>query len=881
MSSYKIRGTPVSETVKSVTLSMLKCGRIFHTSSIRNKDLIHAAHDLLSDIKLTNDIEPKYVLGHLSCMYMFNDPIMKWIRAEYPIVNLKKLIPESMLVKKDTGQKKIYYSQHVTPESYKKHGTPILLTSKYYSEECFAVEGFIDDLISVDRPLSLPITNEVIRKVIDRITFLIKNHEEYWIYAVQELYSVYIKRIYGLSNLGDFDISLIKELLEFQHDSKIEKMVSLNKFPKNIPRIPPARLAYILGAPTGLSNSCYFAPSIDKIFLMVERMKENPEQYLSRIKEKNIHNLTCVIEATKYTYDKCEICNTENLLGENILDYHDFDILHHCDDDGHIYSFTRDEFPAMIERGNNPYNEVPFPRALLQSMKNRSSVADLIGRAKTVKDLWEENKILSEPIFSTKAPHVPPKTYTKELYNEKIIKVEQVLIGHRISDYTDYHSYGSRFNVSDFVSRSRAEERGGIGSNFHQLLNMLSETRDTGVRNRTANSYFGMFRSAPQNDIPSDEAIVDNPNDESRVDEGVERIIYFCQGRDTEANSREENSVDEVVNSSNVESRIEEEVERQISNHWVERLRDMQYPQGTQGLHVPQYSRGTQGTQGFQGPPASQGTQGFQGPAASQGTQGFPVPYDAQYRTQGSQYPPTPQGTPASRSPQEDVRVRGVEDYIRMTLSSVPNVIVHDASAPRSAYSTLGVRGLHQLPGIVDEVHPMPANPSIEQASENMWRRYIDAELYGNALGIPSPNPLGDIASPQEAVAGNGNSRNVASPNPPGNSNPYGSFISGAITSTFRELRNLGIIPEDTNSTNGSVGYVRGGDIASAPYAQRGVIGNLYDMEEVDDDNTVEQEEYQEDPYDPEDDYDDEDEIPPLVYIYPTNMNVVNINDLD
>lgn len=475
MSEYKYRDMPLNEGVKEMVLSMLKIGRIMHVDSVLNKKLIMTALQLLNSFEIYNSMNSSLISTHCGCLSLLNERKFKKIYSEYPKLRVFKPLWKDMIYSEKINGSKFYFGKLVTPLLYKKYGPSILMNSCYYTKECFDIDGFVDELIKIDRPLSLPINNETIKLVIERMKYLTKNHERYWIYATSELYTTYIKRIYALDNVMDLNHSLLKELLEYHQSDKIQKM--LGKQISHIPNIPVAKLAYILGIPSGALCGCSFLPSTEKVFELRENVRQDPERYISRFRERNIQILSVNIDTSMYIYGKAEICNTDNLYGEEILDYHEFDILSYSDDNGHIYSFTREEFPDLIERKKNPYNEIPFPTHVIRMMEEKTKLLKIIGRAKPIRDLWLENGIISnskgERCIVT--VDVPAKSYTLEEYIS-CMKEKKLIF------------------CSVFPSKFIRETR-GIDSNMDRNQGFPRAF----LQPRTANSFFGFIRNEQQN----------------------------------------------------------------------------------------------------------------------------------------------------------------------------------------------------------------------------------------------------------------------------------------------------------------------------------------------------------------------------------------------
>ena len=73
------------------------------------------------------------------------------------------------------------------------------------------------------------------------------------------------------------------------------------------------------------------------------------------------------------------VCYNTVLSGDEIYEYSDFDIATYKDQHSHIYCFTRDLFPNLLETKTNPYTREPLPPTFLESLTRQYVLVQALG----------------------------------------------------------------------------------------------------------------------------------------------------------------------------------------------------------------------------------------------------------------------------------------------------------------------------------------------------------------------------------------------------------------------------------------------------------------------------------------------------------------------
>lgn len=73
------------------------------------------------------------------------------------------------------------------------------------------------------------------------------------------------------------------------------------------------------------------------------------------------------------------VCYNTQLSGDEIYQYADFDIASYRDQHGHIYCFTRDLFPNLLETKMNPYTKEPLPPTFLEALTRQYTLIQTLG----------------------------------------------------------------------------------------------------------------------------------------------------------------------------------------------------------------------------------------------------------------------------------------------------------------------------------------------------------------------------------------------------------------------------------------------------------------------------------------------------------------------
>lgn len=73
------------------------------------------------------------------------------------------------------------------------------------------------------------------------------------------------------------------------------------------------------------------------------------------------------------------VCYNTMLSGDEIYEYADMDIASYKDQHGHIYCFTRDLFPNLLETKTNPYTREPLPPTFLEALTRQYALLQTLG----------------------------------------------------------------------------------------------------------------------------------------------------------------------------------------------------------------------------------------------------------------------------------------------------------------------------------------------------------------------------------------------------------------------------------------------------------------------------------------------------------------------
>lgn len=73
------------------------------------------------------------------------------------------------------------------------------------------------------------------------------------------------------------------------------------------------------------------------------------------------------------------VCYNTMLSGDEIYEYADMDIASYKDQHGHIYCFTRDLFPNLLETKINPYTREPLPPTFLEGLTRQYALLQTLG----------------------------------------------------------------------------------------------------------------------------------------------------------------------------------------------------------------------------------------------------------------------------------------------------------------------------------------------------------------------------------------------------------------------------------------------------------------------------------------------------------------------
>lgn len=73
------------------------------------------------------------------------------------------------------------------------------------------------------------------------------------------------------------------------------------------------------------------------------------------------------------------VCYNTQMSGDLIYQYADFDIASYRDQHGHIYCFTRDLYPNLLEKKINPYTNEPLPATFLVDLSRQYTLVQSLG----------------------------------------------------------------------------------------------------------------------------------------------------------------------------------------------------------------------------------------------------------------------------------------------------------------------------------------------------------------------------------------------------------------------------------------------------------------------------------------------------------------------
>lgn len=91
------------------------------------------------------------------------------------------------------------------------------------------------------------------------------------------------------------------------------------------------------------------------------------------------------------------VCYNATISGEEIYEYSDFDIASYRDSEGHIYCFTRDMFPVLLQEKKNPYTKQALPPSFIESLVKQQDMLNNLGMMGAPETLGSGLRRLSAP----------------------------------------------------------------------------------------------------------------------------------------------------------------------------------------------------------------------------------------------------------------------------------------------------------------------------------------------------------------------------------------------------------------------------------------------------------------------------------------------------
>jgi len=91
------------------------------------------------------------------------------------------------------------------------------------------------------------------------------------------------------------------------------------------------------------------------------------------------------------------VCYNAAVSGDEIYEYSDFDLATYKDNEGHIYCFTRDLFPILLQEKVNPYSKQPLPPSFIESLARQQQMLMNLGMMGPPETLGSGLKRLGAP----------------------------------------------------------------------------------------------------------------------------------------------------------------------------------------------------------------------------------------------------------------------------------------------------------------------------------------------------------------------------------------------------------------------------------------------------------------------------------------------------
>jgi hypothetical protein len=254
-------------------------------------------------------------------------------------------------------------------EVYKRFGVTYLMCPLASHGSLRSIEGYVNDIVSIDDIDHIPYTNEAIAAVLDRISYLKKNEKVMWKMAMRSAYHSYFKRMYPVCLRSNIPIELLTRCLNLYPD-----VVVMKKMKKDVSSDPVVQ--YMMGF---MGSQPTEAQLKERMLLL--STEDGRSQFIEEQK-------AMTRSRTLDTHSERDIVNTRTSMLDDVVDYYWYDIVEYKNERGKVFYFTSLDLTSLNSTGTNYMTGVqlslPFKHRVVKMMHDHPDtsacrpVADLV-----------------------------------------------------------------------------------------------------------------------------------------------------------------------------------------------------------------------------------------------------------------------------------------------------------------------------------------------------------------------------------------------------------------------------------------------------------------------------------------------------------------------
>jgi len=211
----------------------------------------------------------------------------------------------------------------------------------------------VDVLLGFDILDRLPHTYHVIQKVINRCMYLKENYPTFWKETFESNYHDYFMKIYSNFKQSTISPELLRQCTKVFPDIYVE--LELERGFEDYVDYTSPQVKKIMGLPPNAHE--------DAVKEKYAILKNDDER------ERFIEEQRVTTKAYIDSFENGVLRNTNDLASfEPLTNFYLEDLVTYKDERGMVYLFTIDDCRSLLQRGNNPYNNLPLIGGFIETV---------------------------------------------------------------------------------------------------------------------------------------------------------------------------------------------------------------------------------------------------------------------------------------------------------------------------------------------------------------------------------------------------------------------------------------------------------------------------------------------------------------------------------